>query len=123
MNANGIMYLGKSKPVVDATPSGDFRLQLLLVDNLGANKKEAWRVAWTGPQARDFWHAHQADLQPGAIVRCQLEHIRVFPGTNTYPPMPELRARAISIEICPKRLPNQREQLSNQERQQQHAAA
>lgn len=120
MNASGIMYLGKSKPVVDAAADGNFRLQLLLIDNLGANKKEAWRVAWTGPQAQAFWTAHRDDLQPGAVLRCQLEHIRVFPGTNTYPPLPELRARVVSIEICPKRTPAGREQLSNQER---HAAA
>lgn len=120
MNANGIMYLGKAKPEVDTDAAGAFRLRLLVVDNLGTNKKEPWRVAWTGPQAQAFWQAHQGDLQPGAVLRCQLEHIRVFPGTNSYPPLPELRARVVSLEICPKRMPTVREQLSNQE---QHATA
>ena len=40
MHATGTLYLGKARPVVDTAPDGEFRLTLLLIDNLGGNEKE-----------------------------------------------------------------------------------
>ena len=115
MHATGTLYLGKARPVADTAPDGEFRLTLLLIDNLGGNEKESYRVRWTGPQAQAFWQARSSELVPGAIVRADLERLRATTGA-TYPPMAELRARVVQLEIVPKRLPDVHCQLSNQER-------
>ena len=114
MHATGTLYLGKARPVADTAPDGEFRLTLLLIDNLGGNEKESYRVRWSGPQAQAFWQARSAELVPGAIVHAELERIRATAGA-TYPPIAELRARVVQLEIVPKRLPGERVQLSNQE--------
>lgn len=122
MHATGTLYLGKARPVADTAPDGEFRLTLLLIDNLGGNEKESYRVRWSGPQAQAFWQARGGELVPGAIVRAELERIRAVNGA-TYPPMPELRARVVQLEIVPKRLPGERGQLSNQERKHTNESA
>ena len=66
MHATGTLYLGKARPVADTAPDGEFRLTLLLIDNLGGNEKESYRVRWSGPQAQAFWQARSAELVPGA---------------------------------------------------------
>lgn len=114
MQATGTLYLGKARPVAETAPDGEFRLTLLLIDNLGGSEKESYRVRWTGPKAQAFWQSRSDDLVPGAIVRAELERLRASSGT-TYPPIAELRARVISLEIVPKRTPDQRKQLSEKE--------
>lgn len=120
MNANGTLYLRKIRPIARTDDSGEFRLELALVDNLGRNphtgreEKEAYRVLWAGPEAQAFWQAHQTDLTTGTPLRVELQRLRAG-GTNTYPALPELQARAKTIEMMPKRTTDKREQLSNQE--------
>lgn len=118
----GTMYLAKAKPIADKAADGTFQLTLALVDNQGENRKEGYRVRWEGPAAQAFWDAHRAELLPGAICRVELSHLRQHMG-SAYPFAPELRARVVSLEICPKRSPAEREQLSNQEHSQPAAAA
>lgn len=113
MHHTGTLFMSKTRPEIGLA-DGAFALTLLLLDNLGAAGKEAYRVRWTGPQAQAFWQAHQGDLVPGAVLRVELEHLRAHVGA-IHPPMPELRARVISAEICPKRPPAVREKLSKQE--------
>ena len=122
MHATGTLYLGKPRPVADTAPDGEFRLTLLLIDNLGGNEKESYRVRWSGPQAQAFWQARSAELVPGAIVHAELERIRATAGA-TYPPIAELRARVVRLEIVPKRLPGERVQLSNQEQREATSAS
>lgn len=122
MHATGTLYLGKARPVADTAPDGEFRLTLLLIDNLGGNEKESYRVRWSGPQAQAFWQERSAELVPGAIVHAELERIRAYPGAAIFPPMPELRARVVRLEIVPKRLPGERVQLSNQEQREATSA-
>lgn len=110
----GTMYLAKAKPVADKAADGTFQLTLALVDNLGDGRKEGYRVRWKGPAAQAFWDTHRAELLPGAICRVELSHLSQHMGA-TYPYAPELHARVVSLEICPKRSPAEREQLSNQE--------
>ena len=113
MHATGTMFLSKTRPEAGMV-EGVFTLTLLLLDRVGSRGVEAYRVRWTGPQAQDFWNAHQRDLVPGAAVHVELERLRAHAG-NAYPPLPELRANVISAQICPKRLSAERAQLSNQE--------
>ena len=72
-------------------------------------------MRWSGPQAQAFWQARSAELVPGAIVHAELERIRAYPGAAIFPPMPELRARVVRLEIVPKRLPAASGQISKQE--------
>lgn len=118
----GTMYLAKAKPVADKAADGTFQLTLALVDNMGDGRKEGYRVRWDGPAAQAFWDAHRAELLPGAICRVELSHLRQHMG-SAYPYVPELRARVVSLEICPKRSQAKHGQLSNQEQSNTAATA
>lgn len=120
MQHTGTLFLSKTKPET-TTHEGQFALLLLLMDNLGKQGLEPYRVRWTGPEAEAFWHAHRADLVPGAVLQVELSNVRAVSGA-TRPPMPELRARVESMKFCPKRSPDERQQPSNQEHS-AHAAA
>lgn len=121
MHHTGTLYMSKQRPTADTERDGAFRLELVLVDNMGRNphtqrdEKEAYRVRWTGPEAQAFWAAHRNNLPAGTPLHVELERLRAHPGPNAFPPVPELRARAKKIEILPRRLPAERSQLSNQE--------
>lgn len=108
----GTFFLSKQRPT--ATDSaGAFRLELVLVDNLGRNpatgrdEKEAYRVRWLGTEAQAFWAAHQAELTAGAPLHAELEHLRAHPGPAVFPPIPELRGRVLRLRLLPRRAPSQ----------------
>lgn len=101
MHATGTLFMSKARPEV-TREHGQFRLVLLLLDNLGITGKEAYRVRWEGPEAEAFWNAHQRDLVAGAVLQVELTHLRAYVGT-TRPPLPELRARVTRATYCPKR--------------------
>lgn len=121
MHHTGTLYMSKQRPTADTERDGAFRLELVLVDNMGRNphtqrdEKEAYRVRWTGAEAKAFWAANSNNLPAGTPLHVELERLRAHPGPNAFPPVPELRARAKKIEILPRRLPAERGQLSNQE--------
>lgn len=121
MHHTGTLYMSKQRPTTGTEANGEFRLELVLVDNLGRNphtqrdEKEAYRVRWAGPQAQAFWAAHGANLAAGTPLRVELTRLRAQPGPNARPPIPELCARANHIEMLPRRLAGERGQLSNQE--------
>ncbi len=103
------LYMSKFPPVTGREADGSFRLELPLVDNLGKNpwtgkeEKEAYEVRWSGPAAEAFWTAHRADLVSGAILRTQLQRLRARVKPNFFPPQADITARAIDVEIIPKR--------------------
>lgn len=105
----GTFFLSKQRPTAAADSAGAFRLELVLVDNLGRNpatgreEKEAYRVRWVGPDAQAFWAAHQAELTAGAPLHAELHRLRAHPGPNAFPPMPELRARVLRLQLLPRR--------------------
>lgn len=109
----GTFFLSKQRPTAATDSAGAFRLELVLVDNLGRNpatgrdEKEAYRVRWAGPEAQAFWAAHQADLTPGAPLHAELEHLRAHPGPAVFPPIPELRGRVLRLQLLPRRAPSQ----------------
>lgn len=117
MHHTGTLYMSKARPQA-ARENGVFTLTLRLLDNLGRGW-EAYVVTWTGDEALAFWQAHQHALVAGAILSVELERLRAHVG-HTRPPLPELHARVVRMQLCPKRLPHEREQLSNQEH---HATA
>lgn len=100
----GTLFLAKRKPETGRADDGAFTLTLSLIDNLGDGRKEQYRARWTGPDAQAFWQAHENDLQPGAILRAELSHVCIHSGA-TYPNVPELRARIVSLEYRPKAQP------------------
>lgn len=109
MHHTGTLFMSKQRPTVDTDSAGAFRVELVLVDNLGRNPqtgkdiKEAYRVKWTGPEAQAFWAAHSADLTAGAPLDVALEHLRAHPGPQAFPPMPELRGRVLHLRLLPRR--------------------
>lgn len=100
----GTLFLGRARPVTDTNADGDFRLSLVLIDNLGGGRVEGYRVHWAGPDARAFWDAHRAELVAGAVVDAELSHLRQHMGTAR-PPMPELHARVVRLRLLPKAAP------------------
>lgn len=109
MQHTGTLFMSKQRPIVGAEPGGAFRLDLVLVDNMGRNphngrdEKEAYRVRWIGPEAQAFWAAHKADLTPGTPLHAELERLRVYPGPQTFPPLPELRGYVVRLQPLPRR--------------------
>lgn len=104
MQHTGTLFLGKRKPETGRAEDGSFTLTLSLIDNLGDSRKEQYRARWSGPDAQAFWDAHQHDLVAGAILRAELSHVHIHNGA-TYPALPELRARIVSLQYRPKTAP------------------
>eukprot|EP01030_Chromulinospumella_sphaerica_P005079 gene5079-4967_t len=111
MQHTGILFMGKSRPTIDTEKDGSFRLELVLIDNMGRNphtgrdEKEAYRVRWAGPAAKAFWDTHRDDLTAGAPLHAELERLRAHPGQQTRPPIPELRGRVVRLQLLPRRAP------------------
>lgn len=114
MHATGTMFLSKTRPETGRAEDGAFQLTLQLIDRLGAHETQVYRVRWEGPAAEAFWLRHVEALTPGAVLHTELTRLRVYVGA-TYPPVPELRGRVVALQMGAKRLPSEREQLSNQE--------
>jgi hypothetical protein len=112
MHHTGTLYMSKQRPSVDTGSAGQtFTLELVLVDNMGKNphtgrdEKEAYRVRWSGADAKAFYTAHQADLTAGAPLHVELERLRAHPGPAAFPPVPELRGRVVRMQLLPRRSP------------------
>jgi hypothetical protein len=111
MQHTGTLFMSKARPTIDTEKDGSFRIELVLVDNMGRNpytqkdEKEAYRVRWSGPAAQAFWDAHRYDLPAGTPLHAELERLRAHPGPQTYPPMPELRGRVVRLQLLPRRAP------------------
>ena len=81
MHHTGTLFMSKTRPIVARDADGSFRLELALVDNMGRNpitkrdEKEAYRVRWSGPEAKAFWEAHQGDLTPGTPLHAELARL------------------------------------------------
>ena len=109
MQHTGTLFMSKTRPIVAKGADGSFRLELALVDNMGRNphngrdEKEAYRVRWIGPEAQAFWDAHKADLPAGTPLHAELERLRVHPGPQTFPPLPELRGYVVRLQLAPRR--------------------
>ncbi len=109
MQAKGTLFIGRQNPVADKDSAGNFRLELVLLDNQGRHPrtgkeiKEGYRVQWVGPEAQAFWNAHRPSLTPGAPLHVELERLRAHPGPQTFPPLPELRGHVVRMQLLPRR--------------------
>ena len=111
MQTTGTLYMSKQRPTVGTDASGVFRLELVLVDNMGRNphtgrdEKEAYRVRWSGPEAQAFWATHSASLPAGTPLRAELQRLRAHPGPAAFPPVPEICGRVVHLQVLPQRQP------------------
>lgn len=109
MHHTGTLFMSKQRPTVDTERDGAFRLELVLVDNMGRNphtghdEKESYRVRWAGPEAKTFWADHKDDLTAGAPLHAELERLRAHPGPKAFPPVAELRGRVLRLRLLPRR--------------------
>lgn len=102
MQAHGTFFMSKQRPEAATGPDGVFRLTLRLIDVLSSREKEAVQVRWEGPAAATWWQAHHAAIPAGTPIEADLERLRAHVG-NTYPAIPELRARVVRLYPVPPR--------------------
>lgn len=103
MQAHGILFMSRQRPEAVTGPDGVFRLTLRLIDVLSSREKEAVQVRWEGPEAAAWWQAHSTQIAAGTPIQAELERVRAV-ATNTRPPLPELRARAVRLGLEPRRV-------------------
>ncbi|MES2888674.1 MAG: hypothetical protein V4739_11755 [Pseudomonadota bacterium] len=99
MQAEGIMFLGKTRPTATTAADGTFQLLLLVMDPIGTYQREPWRITWAGEEARAFWEASQHALTPGQPLRVKASHMQAFQQRHI---APEIHARALLIELAPR---------------------
>ena len=76
MKAQGMLFMSKSKPVVNQLAGGGFQLTLLAVNRLGHHQSEAWRLIWVGPAAHDFYIRASQWLTAGQPLNVTASQIR-----------------------------------------------
>lgn len=98
MTAQGLLFLGKTRPLVTTAADGTFQVTLLAVDRLGPHQVEPWRITWAGAQAQAFWADRSSAMQPGQPLTVELERIRTFTnGRNA----PEFHAAVRALDLAP----------------------
>lgn len=102
MQAHGTFFMSKQRPEAATGPDGVFRLTLRLIDVLSSREKEAVQVRWEGPEAATWWQHHHAAITAGTPIEADLERVRAHAG-NSYPAIPELRARVVRLHLAPRR--------------------
>lgn len=102
VTATGTWYLSsKTKPQATRAADGTFTLMLLCVDSQGPNKKEPYRVIWSGPAALAFWQTQAATLQPGVGLLMTLEKLRCFSAAGRHSGA-EFHAHVKSLQVLTK---------------------
>ncbi len=99
MRHTGMLFLSRTHPLAGPARCGTFQLQLLAYDRIGPHQTEPWRIVWTGIAAKRFWDQHEAALQPGAVLRVELEAARTH-ALYSRPPSAEIHARVVSMELA-----------------------
>lgn len=97
MNAHGIVFLGRTRPVANRSASGAFQLTLLAMDRIGTHQVEPWRITWAGEEAHSFWEHHQDKLVPGQPLHVQINRIQPMSQRHC---APEIHAQAQCIELA-----------------------
>lgn len=100
MNATGVLFLGKTRPLTTQTSRGEFQLQLLAIDRISHSPPmaEAYRITWTGAHAQAFWDQFAERLVPGQPLRVCLERIR----SHATPRGPEIHATVHAMGLAPR---------------------
>lgn len=94
----GTFFLARQRCVeTSSSATGEFRLQLRLVDRQGPGRTEPYVVTWSGPAAQQ-WHAqHQHALVPGRGLQVRLLNPRSMQGLHA----PETHAAVESCSLAP----------------------
>jgi hypothetical protein len=107
MQATGMLFLQRSRPLATRSASNEFQLQLFAIDRIGVHQTEAWVLHWTGPEAEAFWNAEKNRLVPGAAIQVQADRPRSHVTRGC---APDIHARITSIEVVA--VPEPRRDLS-----------
>lgn len=94
---NTTLFLARERPLATRTADGQFQLALLTMEPIQAGMKEAWRLYWLGDEARAWWAANSATLQPGQPLAVTLTRLRAIATTRA----PEIHARVVSLALAP----------------------
>lgn len=94
MNAQGIVFLNRQRPMVNITPSGEFELLITALDRISARQAELWRIRYVGQRAKDLWETCSAILVPGQPIHVHTKSMRVY---SNGAPLIEAEADIISI--------------------------
>ncbi len=97
MNAQGIVFLNRQRPVVNTTPGGEFELLITALDRISARQAELWRIRYVGQRAKDLWETCSAVLTPGQPIQVRTKGMRVHSNGT-----PVIEAEAESIAIAPR---------------------
>ena len=100
MQATGLLFLNKTRPLATTAADGTFQLTLFAIDRIGPHRIEPWAVRWTGPAAQAFWQAHRQQLTPGTPIRVTTSRFRSFVQRGL---QPEIHASADLVELAPPR--------------------
>lgn len=97
MNAQGILFLNRQRPLIGATPSGEFQLLISALDRISDRQAELWQIKYVGQRAKDLWETCQAVLTPGQPIQVRAKGMRVHSNGT-----PVIEAEAESIAIAPR---------------------
>jgi hypothetical protein len=95
----GLFFLARQQPVADVAPDGRFRLTLSVRDRQAEHRVEPYTVTWTGEEARAWWSAHGAQLQPGQPLALELHNPRSYVPSRAL--APEIFAAVARCELAP----------------------
>lgn len=98
IQATGLLFLSKSKPLAARAGDGVFVLTLSVVDAIGAHSREPWCIHWAGDEALAFWNAHRDALTPGCALHGRFDKLRVYYSAR----VPGIDANVISLELAPR---------------------
>ncbi len=98
MKAAGMLFLSRTAPTLTKDNRGEWTVTLLCVDRIANHQTEPWKLIWKGQQAADWFSAHLAKLQPGAVLCTVADNI----PTHTMGRMTEVTARVSALWLVDK---------------------
>lgn len=101
MQATGIVFTAKTKPLAGTTANGTFAITMLVYDRLAQHTTTPWYITYSGPQAKAFWdHAKDKLQTAGQPLIVHVERIQAHsPGRFV---APEVHAIATHIALAPR---------------------
>ena len=100
MQAHGILFMAKAKPLATTAVDSTFVLTLLAYDRIAKCVTTPWHIHYAGPQAKTFWEANRAQLcVPGQPLQVQCERVQAH-SVGQYL-APEVHAIATNMRLAP----------------------
>ena len=95
MQATGLLYMTKTRPVMKMSTRGVPMLSITAVHRIASHQVEPWKLTWTGAEAMAFMADHSQDLLPGQALRVTTKNMR----SHVVGAMPEIHADVLAIEV------------------------